>query len=407
MRRRRALTVLAAVGLSDCLGARAAAARELEPGQSVFDRPMPAAYEAHGLRLGAFKLLPDLRINEQYNDNVFARPDDVQGDFATIIAPRLDIRSNWSQHLLQAQAFSRIIRHSKFDTEDTEDVTAQVNGRLDVRRDHHVTGRVRYQSTTEERGSIDVVDGSTTARTYSQLEAELGSQHRFNRLELQLRTRYSTTEYSDLKLRNVERLRFGSRLSYEVSPRLNAFTDVSYEIRQFPNAGSRDNSVINVLTGTTFDINTVISGELGAGVFIQEPKSRGVRNAQSIVGLALNGTLIWNPTRRTSVIADISRESVPSSSGIAATTILSEFRLEVQHLLRQNIRLSAETTFQLASYTNVNRNDQVFRLTASSEYVINRNVGLGLKYTYRTRNSDFPTLNYDNNVIEASLRFRM
>ena len=407
-RRGSALAILAAVGLVDAVCASPARARELEPGQSVFDLPPPSDYAPHGIRLGAFKLFPDLRVSEQYNDNVFARPENVQGDFATIIAPRLDIRSNWSQHYLGAQVFSRIIRHAEFESEDTEDVTALLNGRIDVRRDHHVTGRLRYQSTTEERGSVDVLNGSTTARTFNQLEAELDSQHRFNRFELQFLTRYSSTDYSDLELRNVDRLRFGTRLSYDVSPRLSAFTNVSYEIRRFPNATARDNTVVNILAGTTFDINTVFSGELGAGVFIQEPNGSGtVANAQSVVGLALNGSLIWNPTRRTSVIATVSRESVPSSSGIAATTILSEFGLEVQHLAWKNIRLSADATYQTASYTNLNRNDEVFSFTASSEYMINRNVGIGLKYVYRTRSSDFPTQNYDNNLIEASLRFRM
>src|SRR5207253_791139 len=62
-----------------------------------------------GITLGSFKLYPTLDIRAGYDTNVFAQPAGQQvGSTYEVVRPSLDLRSDWSNHMLNVSAFGLV-----------------------------------------------------------------------------------------------------------------------------------------------------------------------------------------------------------------------------------------------------------------------------------------------------------
>src|SRR5689334_18101657 len=63
-------------------------------------------YDAKGVRLGGFKLFANLEADEVFNDNIYATSNATgkQASFIQLINPTLEMKSDWSNHMLNAYA---------------------------------------------------------------------------------------------------------------------------------------------------------------------------------------------------------------------------------------------------------------------------------------------------------------
>ena len=59
-------------------------------------------YDPKGVRLGGFKLFGTLEADEVFNDNVYATGE--QAAFIQLINPTLELKSDWTSHMLNAYA---------------------------------------------------------------------------------------------------------------------------------------------------------------------------------------------------------------------------------------------------------------------------------------------------------------
>src|SRR5690349_4121111 len=72
----------------------------LPQGAGVLDRARPE-YDALGLPVGSFLLFPTFAAGASFDDNIFRNPGASASDTFWTFSPRLDLRSQWSQDLLQ------------------------------------------------------------------------------------------------------------------------------------------------------------------------------------------------------------------------------------------------------------------------------------------------------------------
>src|SRR5215468_11174351 len=95
------------------------AAAQIVPGavgqpQQRYERPderSPAVresenYDAKGVRLGGYKLFATLEADEVFNDNIYATSNATgkQASFIQLINPTLELKSDWTNHMLNAYA---------------------------------------------------------------------------------------------------------------------------------------------------------------------------------------------------------------------------------------------------------------------------------------------------------------
>ena len=95
------------------------------------------SYELQGVRLGGFKLFGTLEADEVFNDNIYATSNAMgkQAAFVQLINPTLALRSDWTNHMLNAYAKGGFGSYSADGARNNyQDISVGADGRLDIQR---------------------------------------------------------------------------------------------------------------------------------------------------------------------------------------------------------------------------------------------------------------------------------
>jgi hypothetical protein len=260
---------------------------------SVRQRPRPD-YEAVGLKTGGFTLYPRVTVEATHDDNIYAVASGEQSDTIWRVKPEVAARSNWSRNALGAFASASINRYSDFDTENTEEYTLGVNGRLDVERGSYISASVQWQQLTEPRTSITA--GTLAGATPKPVEYSLWSGNvtgvkEFNRLRLTGKLDSKKFDYDDQggvvrsEHRDRDEFYYGGKAEYAVSPDTAVFASLTGNTREYdvdflgraaspgvpaqPALRARDSDGYVATVGANFDVSQSVRGEIEAGYMSQ------------------------------------------------------------------------------------------------------------------------------------------
>jgi hypothetical protein len=103
-------------------------------GATVRDRPRPD-YDPIGVPLGGFVAFPSITVSSEYNDNIFATDDNTEDDIITRLRPNVDLRSNWSRHLLGLTLGADLGFYADNTDENFQDFNVVGNGRYEAGMD--------------------------------------------------------------------------------------------------------------------------------------------------------------------------------------------------------------------------------------------------------------------------------
>ena len=398
-----------------------AVGQELEPGQTVRDRPRPN-YDPRGLRAGSFLIFPSLTLRQAYDSNVFATPEDEEGDFITSISPEIAAESQWSNHALNFRAGGEQGVYAENSDENYLDWNIGVDGRLDVTRDTNIFAGASWNNEHEQRGSPDDVNGEEPAE-FDVANLTLGGEHRFNRLSLRLTNTYDRFDYDDVaagdggQIDNDDRDRdvYQStlRAAYEIQPGFAAFVEGSYNIRDYdedqtdspdaPDAVNRDSDGWGVSVGSAFDLTGITFGEASIGYRQQtfdDPQ------LDDVSGISANASLTSNVTQLTSITlnlqSSVDETTVGQDNEAASGSFSRGINLRVDHELLRNLLLNAEVGFVNRDYEGVDRMDNTIQAGLGADYLMNRYLNFGLGYDFETRDSDAAAAEYDRHVVFLS-----
>ncbi len=354
--------------------------------------------DALGVRAGAFRVYPRVRLSQEWNDNVFAQRDASESDSITFLAPAVTARSDWNNHALNVDADAGIARYASNDAEDYEDYALSADGRIDVSREQELTAGVRREATHEARGSPDDARGfSPTPIDITTVFA--GYEQRFNRVSFALRASSSRSDYEDVEgssgvINNDDRDRTRHDLALTVDytlaagPRAFVRTRLNareYESRTDDNGLERSSEGYELVLGVRLPPAGLYFGDLFLGYAAQDyddPK------LTTIEGVSGGANLSWLPTALTTVTATVFqdiRETVsPGASGVFATGL----GLVVDHELLRNLLLQASLSTVDESYRGEAREDRYDALELGARYLMNRHFQLALRYRYDERESN-------------------
>lgn len=360
---------------------------------SVKQRPRPD-YEAAGAKVGGFTLYPRVTVDLVSDDNIYAVASGTQSDTIWKVKPEVAVRSNWSRNALGAFASSTINRYSDFDTENTEEYTLSVNGRVDVERGSYVSGSLQWQALAEPRSAITA--GTPAGATPKPVEYYLWTGNvtavkEFNRLRLTGKLDNKNYDYDDQgrafdqNTRNRRETFYGGKAEYAASPDTAVFASLVGNTKDYDLATvGRDSDGYVATVGANFDLSQAVRGEVEAGYMSQSYDNPAFAD---IDGLSAKGRVEWFPTELTTLNVSGSRsieESVAAGSqGFLSNTV----SLGVDHELLRNVLLSAQGGFGKDSYEGIDRSDKRTNFKATATYLLNRRVGLFLDYTYLKQES--------------------
>ena len=392
-------------------------------------------YTPKGIHMGSFYLYPVVEAGVGYDDNVFRLPDDVSAvgsdgvaavdsqasDTAVTARASITANSDWSRHAINGLASVDLGKYSEYSSEDFGNYLVGADGRLDIKRDINVTGKIGIQKQNESRSSVDSREGYPgTPVIYGAEPTQVHSQYigaafdyRPARFGVRATVDYQQLDYDDVtnvfgnNVDNSDRDRARSdaslRLDYEIMPQRRLYVEgavnnVDYD-RITDNSGiERNSSGFKGTAGINFDLNNLLLGDVYFGYIERNYDSPEQADISSnLLGMGLQ----WFPTRLTSVDLGLDKRIEESTEATASGYLSTMARIGVNHELKRNIILTADADYTKNEFQQnepgQKENENIQGYGLKGKYMFSRLWYTSLRYRYESRDSDIKLQEYTNN----------
>ena len=386
-------------------------------GLIVTDRT-PPEYQAQGAPVGSFRFLPEVTVDETYNDNIYATKNNAQDDFITTFIPRIALRSDWNRHALNFTAASADGVYSDHTSENFNDYLLQTDGKLDVTRNTRLAGLFSYSGNHEERGAPNDIATQTDPVAFTVRTAQAEFFHQFNRAKVDVVYSNQYFDYEDGHetggaevnngLRNRTDNEVTGRLAYMLTPSYDIYIQSSYNNRSYdtanadyiiPGAGAghimSNSDGYNVYGGLHADLTGKLFGDIYAGYMSQSYDNIAYKDFSGI-GYGANG--YWNATTLDTFTVNVGRDVEETIIPGAASYVESRVRANWDHELLRNVILSGVIGYDYDDYQGIDRTDNVLVAGGGIKYLINHNLSFFGNYDYIRRDVSGTIGGVDQNV---------
>lgn len=396
--------------------------------ETVKTRPRPEL-QPLGVRAGGFLFFPNIEVQQEYNDNIFATKHDTKDDFITSVKPGLSVESDWNNHSLNFSAGGDFGFYNntsgsgpKTSDQNYQDWNVASDGRLDVTRDIALFGGGGVAFLHEERGNPDEIGGKEPTKYYL-FSAFASYVQNFDNLNFTLTPEFRRHDFDDTQAfngpsinqddRDRNEYSVSLRTGYEFTPAYEAFVRFGGNRRKYDetpddNGFDRDSWGYDAVVGLTFDLSGVTAGDVFAGY--QKQRLNDDSNLDNIEGPTFGASLNWSATTLTTVgarvVRNIETTTLNGASGYWAT--LGE--LTVDHELLRNLLLNGTFTVTNNDYQDIPRSDWIYTAGVGAKYMMNRNFYATLGYRFRTRDSrnfNGGAADYNENRVRIALEAQM
>lgn len=387
------------------------------------------AYTPLGIRAGTFLLRPAIEVSGGYDGNP-TRINALPGSSLLVVAPELQVQSNWSRHALSAdlrgsytwyrQTYHDPLGGSLGTPEDISrpNVDARVNGRLDVTSLSHLDGEGRVLVYTDNPGSPNVQAGLKRFPLVTDLGGTLGFTQAFNRFEVTAKTAVDSILYQPSTLtdgstesnddRNYNQYVGSLRMGYELKPGLRPFVEGGADARirelRYDDFGfERDSRALYGKVGSTFEFTRTIAGEVSVGYTSRKYEDPRLPNLE---GMTVDGSLIWTATPLTTVrltATTLTNEIVtPDVSGNLSRDVI----LRIDHAFRRWLIATTRFGVGFDDYVGSNEKNQRYLASFALLYKLNRDVQLKGEIRHDWQRSNLPGNDWDSTSMLFGVRLQ-
>jgi hypothetical protein len=383
-------------------------------------------YDAKGVRVGSFFLFPLMEFDEAFNDNIYATSAATgrTSSFIQILKPSVELRSDWQNHMLNFFARGAFGLYSADSTQNYQDYSVGVNGRLDIQREWNIYGGTSYSRGHEELGTPNTVLGTFQPNFYNQFAANLGYFQQFGLFKARLDTSLDSFDYQNNAngpvqgvILNSDRdrteFRESLRFGYEFIRGLEVWVRGGLNQRRYVSGMDslgfdRNSTGWDGVGGLSLDLGGVTSIEVYAG-YIQQDYAD-VR-FQSVRAPTFGLTGYWNPVKPLSVRPFVRRTVDDTALAFASGFLSTSGGVDLDYDLSPNVRISGHGDYSIADYqaisNSTNRYDQYVTLRAGVMYYPTASFFVGPSYQYIHRSSNQFNSDYDQNLIMLRLGARL
>lgn len=385
-------------------------------------------YDPKGLPLGAFRLFPELELDEAYNDNIYATTFGNSGrtsSFVQFIKPSLSLRSNWNEHMLNFFAKGNFGLYAAAPLNNFTDYSIGTDGRYDVTRRSNAYGGVSFNHNHEDPGTPNAAIGAFAPNLYDQIAGNVGYLQRFNRLNVRADGRIDNYNYlnpgngpltggaiSNFQ-RNRTEYREALRVGYEFIPDYQVWVRGSLNQRNYQTTPdstgfNRNSSGFDAVAGVSVDLGGITSLEAYGG-YLQQNYADGRFSTITAPTFGLTG--YWNPIREL-MVKPFLRRTVEEANLVTSSSYTSTAGgVDVDYKMRPNLTLTGHGDYSVAAYnsiagTNPTEYDQYLTLRVSAMYLLTENFYVGPSYQYVNKVSNLVNANYDQNLFLVKLGAR-
>ncbi|MBB98127.1 MAG: hypothetical protein CML67_01115 [Rhodobacteraceae bacterium] len=396
---------LRAVSRRSATGGGGSLINDIYDGETQRDAP-------RGIRVGSFLLYPELFTGLGWTDN---RSGDTSGTSGLLyrVAPTLRAQSDWSRHSLGVNFRGSFTGYPDSSVEADPSATLDALLRLDVSDRTEVDVSARYGLSLEDSGSAEATGGG---RDIHELGGGLALRRSVGLIGAELRGEVDSTVYSGGNSTAANRERDNAlfsatlRLDSNTGAGLQPFVEGSLFTRRYFErctdltlCADRDSKGYALRAGIAFDVGGKITGDIGAG---WRSETLDDTRLARLEGLTVDGSLIWSPTRLTTVTATLATNLAPSTIAGTPGSLLYSGDLRLAHGFSDALSGEIGVGLSRRDYAGIRLIEDEASATAALTWALTSNVAVQGRYTFRRFSSTTPGAGYSENAIEGGLRFR-
>lgn len=377
-----------------------------------------------GLRLGSFAIRPTLRLDGEYNDNIYATDEDRRGDAYLIARPEVAIVSDFGRNALGGTAYLERSQHAQYTGEDVTQYGGTINGRYDIARATRLTGAARLDRAAESRGNLGTFRQTSTPAQFTSLAGEAALTQDFGSFSLTAGGRVRKLSYSDALLGSqridqsyrdftISSASLAASYGFHELTRVVIVGEVErrrYARRpgdpEYDPASLSDQSAdgFRIEAGLSREITSLLTGTIRVGYIRYDYADPRLRD---ISGFSYFGDLNWNVTRLTTITAAASRRLDETTSPVTAGNLRDEVRVGLDHELLRRLILGADMRYAAIRPSNTFATSREFEASMGAHYYLNRNLRLDAEIRHSDRSSADRSIAFRANSALIGLRLAL
>jgi hypothetical protein len=373
----------------------------------VKERQQPG-YEPVGIRDGSWMFLPSFLAGGFYDSNIFSSNFLKRSDIAAIIEPTLRAYTLWERHGIDVTLDAQEIAYNGNPGLNQTNASLKGNAWYDISQDLTLLTNFQIAHFNLAVGSLSSPAGAVQPTPYDFFSGDVSIRKEFNRLVASVGFRtdsydYGSTRASDGTLIDQSSLSgqvysLHGRADYAISSIFGVFAAAEGNDRNVNGLPGQplDSQGYRALSGVTFGLTNLITGEIGAGYVQQQFVDPTIG---TIAGPSYRALLTWRPTRLIDVNFKaeqlVTETSQTSSTGVLANAL----QLGADYEFRRNIVFSVTGAYEIDRFFGMIRKDDVVVTDERVKYKLSRYGSIALYHTYTNRNSDVPIFSYDKHQV--------
>lgn len=377
------------------LGAGALARAQQSVATQNFELTPPPGYERRAVHLGAWTVMPELRVTAVADSNIFATSANEEEDVIFLVEPKVMFERATEELTITGDAHATVRQYAENTGENINLFGA--NGRLRYRATpaQSVTAGLGFERTFQRRDDPERNDDLNLPLTpIANFSADAGYSYRPGRIGIDARAGVLKTDYDEPvdDERDLTAYRGSVRALAGLSSRVDAFVEAYGVWRDFRlpldlSGVDRDGETFGGNAGVAFDLTDKLTGEVGAGVFrasFDDPA------LDAFTGFGASGALTWIPQQRTALVLNVFRGDVATNRVGASGRIDSRASLKVFQEVRHNLRARLEVGYRHGEFRGAAQTQDDFTAGAAMEYMLNRHFAAEFSYGFRDRAATNP-----------------
>jgi len=378
----------------------------------------PKPFDPLGVQVGAFLFQPGIEYSRGYDTNparLGLQP--LSGSWFDLYAADLLVASNWGRHELTAALRGSYMSFDTSHQNDRPNIDGKVNGRIDVTSLTRLILEGRFILATDYPGSPNIQAGLAHFPIYTTVGASAGIGQRFNRFDVTFKAGFDRTEYQPSVFvdgervsnadRNYDQYSTTLRTTYDLSPQLRPFAEISGNERLHPvpldRFGlDRDSVGYSAKAGAAVDFTRTLTGELAAGYLNQMYRDP----LPNVGGFSVDGALVWSATALTTAKILASTVTVESPLFLVSGVLTRQVGFQVDHAFRRWLIGTARIGYARDIYAGNVRRDNRYVAGTSLSYLLTRELWLKGEFRQEWQRSNIPGSNYVASIWMLGLRLQ-
>ncbi|MGI9288680.1 MAG: outer membrane beta-barrel protein [Pseudomonadales bacterium] len=372
--------------------------------------------ETTGIPFGSATLMPALRTELHYDDNIFESANDERDSIIAVLIPSLGAQLELGNSLYELGYSAESA--SYFDSEDDDyvDHKVQAHANMQFSLRNNVTARASFAAEHEDRGTgltegfdPTLAPNFNEPDEYEQTEASVrytyGARGASGRLSFE--AGYRDLQYQNhrprTKFRDREDTSATATFYYRLRPKTLLVvqaraTAIDYAINQ-PQQSTLDSDHYRYLIGVEWERSKQLSGAIKAGY---QQKRFTSASRDDFSAPSWEADLTWSPRSYMHFNFKTDR-STEETNGGGDFIDVQRISTEWTHEWSERVQSVLGVAYVDEEYENFDRDEQVTEFAGNLAYQLKRWIALEIGTRYRDRSSNIDLLNFNRSVISVGI----